>query len=89
MLEAVGSPETLVKKVKQSHYRPVQALRGLGVWGSQIFRQLAHEDGKVFSHRHRPLLPPMKYSWYSFLLEAVSTAGPQCYGKDYVKEKVQ
>jgi hypothetical protein len=24
---------------------------------------------------HRPPLPPMKYSWYSFLLEAESTPG--------------
>ena len=27
---------------------------------------------------HRPSLPPRKYSWYSFLLEAESTPGPQC-----------
>jgi len=28
--------------------------------------------------------PPRKYSWYSFLLEAESTPGPQCGRKDYV-----
>jgi len=28
-----------------------------------------------------------KYSWYSFLLEADSTIGPNCGWKDYVNEK--
>ena len=31
---------------------------------------------KVVSPTHRPPLPPRKYSWYSFLLEAESTPGP-------------
>jgi len=30
---------------------------------------------------------PRKCSWYSFLLEAESTTGPQCDRKDYVNEK--
>ena len=30
-----------------------------------------------------------KYTWYSFLLEAESTPGPQCDRKEYVTEKFQ
>jgi hypothetical protein len=40
-----------LKKVKQSHYKPGQALR-------EISRQSAHEGGKVVNPMHRPPLPP-------------------------------
>jgi hypothetical protein len=69
-------PFSVLWKVKQSHYRPGQALVVLGVRGSQILTQSAHESVKVVSPTHQPPLPPRKYSWYSFLLEAESTPGP-------------
>ena len=53
------------------------------------FMTTAQDGGKVVSLTHRPPFPCRKYTWYSFLLEAESTPGPQCDRKDYVTEKFQ
>jgi hypothetical protein len=42
----------------------------------RISRQSAHEGGKVVRPKQRPPLPPTRYPWYSFLLDAESIPGP-------------
>jgi len=85
--DSFGVTFEMSKKVKQSHYRPGQALRIPGGWGSHSSRLLACAGGKVVSPTHKPHLHPRKYFWYSILLEADSTPGPYCGQKDYVNEK--
>ena len=61
-------------------YRQNNSITGLdrprGFQDVEAPRQSAYEGGKVVSPTHWPPLPPRKYSWYSFLLEAQSTPGP-------------
>jgi hypothetical protein len=63
-------------KVRLFLYIPGEALRFPRGSGFKISRQLLHEGGKVVTSTHRPPLPPRKYFWYSFLLEADSCPGP-------------
>jgi len=60
-------------KVKQSRYMPGVAQRVSRKIRFPDFMITAQDGGKVVSLTHRPLLPPRKYTWYSFLLEAEST----------------
>ena len=45
-------------QLKQSLYKPEQALSAPGGCGSQISRQLVYKGGMVVTPKHRPLLPP-------------------------------
>ena len=50
-----------------------------GLWevdASRISSHAVHEGGKVVSCMHLPPIPPRRYPWYSFLLEAQLTPGP-------------
>jgi hypothetical protein len=78
---------------RNTESNPITGLdRPLGfqeVEAHRISRQSAYEGGKVVSPTHWPRLAPRKYSWYSFLLEAESTARPQCQRKDYVNDTIR
>ena len=52
-----------------------------------------HDNGTGWWKGCQPYAPatfiPRKYTWYSFLLEAELTPGPQCDRKDYVTTSLQ
>jgi hypothetical protein len=59
--------QQLLIQVKQSHYRPGQALRVPGGRGSQMSRQSAHEGGKVVSPTRRPPSPQETFLVLNFV----------------------
>ena len=68
------------KKAKHSRYRP-EVPRGF----QEVKVPRFHDNGTEW---YTPAaLTPRKYSWYSFLLEAESTPGPQCDRKDFISTK--
>ena len=77
---SLGSNQSLTEMSKgKGKALPLQA------WaGPEVSRKLrlpdfvttAQDGAKVVSLKHRPPLPPRKYSRYSFMLEAESTPGP-------------
>jgi len=74
-------------KLKQSYYRPGEVLK---VQESEAprFQNNRHMKAVILSALQTGCLYPLKkYSWYSFLLDADSTPGPQCSWKDYDNEK--
>jgi len=68
----------VLKYLSISKGKAITVQAWMGPEGSKMLRLPAHEDGKVVSCTHWPPLPPRKYSWYSFLLEAESTPTPWC-----------
>jgi hypothetical protein len=67
-------------KLNESHYRPGNAPRFPGVWGSQISRQSAHE-GVSLSALSTGRLYPRNYFWYSFVLGWVNPKGQSATGR--------
>jgi hypothetical protein len=91
-LQNVATNQSLIINLSKGKAIPLQAWAGPE--GSRSlrlpdFKPTTQEGGKVCQPYAPAAFTPMKYSWYSFLLEAESTPGPKCGRKDYVKDKFQ
>jgi hypothetical protein len=76
-------------KVKLSRYKSVEGPLGFPEVEAPEFLDNRHMKVLRLSALRTIRLYPSKNSWYSFLLEAESTSGPQCDRKVYVTEKFQ
>jgi len=76
-MKLVSSGKQGTKKF-QSYRSDGQALMAPGRRGSQNFYTISTRRREVFTLTDRLSLRPMRYHWYSFLLEADSTPEPQC-----------
>ena len=71
------------------HVKAISLQAWGGPEGSRRFRLPDFKTISTWMWYAPATFTPRKYSWYSFLLEAESTLGPQCDRKDYVNEKFQ
>jgi hypothetical protein len=70
------------KKVKLSLYQAVKAHRVEMSRLPHFLHNRLIDGGEVVSLTRRPPSTPQEDPWYSLLLEAESTPGPQCGWKD-------
>jgi hypothetical protein len=72
--------------LEELHQKPLQMER---IRWEEEEEEEEEDEEEAVSSTHRPLLPPKKYSWYPFLLEAESNPGPLCGRKDYVSGTIE
>jgi hypothetical protein len=72
----------LCTEVKRWRYPCKRPWRHIGLWDVDRLQHFLDnrliDDGETVSLTRRPLFTRQEVSWYSFLLEAESTPGPQC-----------
>jgi hypothetical protein len=82
--QASGSrPSQITSKVKRMESYPCnRTWRSIGLWDVEVqtfsLDNRLTDGGEFVSLTPRPPFTLQEYSWYSFLLEAESTPGPQC-----------